>query len=274
MNINGATQLFGIIGNPVKHSLSPVMHNAAFSNLGYNGVYIPIQNKNIGNIIEAVRTLGFCGASVTIPFKEEVMHHIDEIDPIAQTIGAVNTLVFATNSTKIKGFNTDWLGSNKALEKYIDLKNSSALIIGAGGAAKAVAYGLVHAGAKVTIANRTKEKATKLAAELGCSATSLSNTKLIDADILINTTSIGMAPDIDGIPVFPEQLSQYKVVMDIVYSPLKTKLLQEAERRDCTIIDGLAMLLYQGIEQFRLWTGKQPSEEIMHKALLDALVIK
>ena len=143
MNINGKTKLFGIVGNPVTHSLSPAMHNSAFHKLGYNGVYIPVQSESITDIVQALRTLGCCGASVTIPFKEVVMECIDEIDPIAEAIGAVNTLVFDDSTGKIAGYNTDWVGSNKALETSTELNQSSALVIGAGGAAKAVAFGLV-----------------------------------------------------------------------------------------------------------------------------------
>ena len=275
MNINGKTQLFAIIGNPVSHSLSPAMHNAAFAELGINGAYVPIKANNIKKTIAGLRTLGFVGASITVPFKETVMDCLDSIAPTAATIGAVNTLSFSQQDQEglciCHGYNTDWIGSNSALSQVINPEGATALVIGAGGAAKAVVFGLLTAGAKVTIANRTQEKAEALAVELGCESVSLDNIATIPAEILINTTTVGMAPDSDRSPVPIELLPHYQVVMDIVYSPLQTTLLKQAMACGCKIIDGLDMLLYQGVEQFRIWTGVEPPRSIMRKALIETM---
>lgn len=275
MNINGKTQLFAIIGNPVSHSLSPAMHNAAFAELGINGAYVPIKAHNIKKTIASLRTLGFVGASITVPFKETVMDCLDNIDPTAAQIGAVNTLSFSEQDQEglctCNGYNTDWIGSNSALSQVINPEGATALVIGAGGAAKAVVFGLLTAGAKVTIANRTQEKAETLAVELGCESVSLDNIAKIPADILINTTTVGMAPDSDRSPVPSKILPHYQVVMDIVYSPLQTTLLKQAMACGCKIIDGLDMLLYQGVEQFRIWTGVEPPPSIMRKALIETM---
>lgn len=275
MNINGKTQLFAIIGNPVSHSLSPAMHNAAFAELGINGAYVPIKANNITQTIAGLRALGFVGASITVPFKETVMSCLDNIDPTATKIGAVNTLSFRQTDQEgvciCNGYNTDWIGSNSALSQVIDPDGATALVIGAGGAAKAVVFGLLTAGAKVTIANRTQEKAESLAAELGCDSVPLNNIATIPADILINTTTVGMTPHSDQSPVPSALLPHYQVVMDIVYAPLQTTLLKQAMACGCKVIDGLDMLLYQGVEQFRIWTGVTPPPSVMRKALIETI---
>lgn len=275
--INGKTKLFAIIGNPVSHSLSPAMHNAAFAELGMNCAYVPITATNIKETVAGLRHLGFGGASVTVPFKEEVIPWIEDVDPKAVTIGAVNTLVFDHESqgvpARCRGYNTDWIGSNRALYQAIDLHGATALVLGAGGAAKAVAYGLVHSGTVVTLANRTMEKAVTLASELQCAAISFDQLPTHSADILINTTTVGMSPHSDRSPIPAELLPHFRVVMDIVYAPLETRLLREAKSSGCKVIDGLDMLLYQGAEQFSLWTGTEAPVTVMRKALERALDI-
>lgn len=276
MPINGATRLYAIVGMPVTHSLSPVMQNAAFRSTGINGAYVPVPSEDIEKTVQGLRALGFGGASVTIPHKETVMACVDRLDPVAREIGAVNTLAFEqhpdTGEVVCVGYNTDWMGSNLALAKEIELKGSSALVLGAGGAAKAVAFGLLEAGAsKVFLANRTLQKAVALAEELGSDFVSLADIDQVDADILINTTSVGMTPHIDNSLVPKEYLSRYAVVMDIVYAPLETRLLKEAKASGCRTVDGLAMLYYQGLAQFKIWTGVEPPVSVMRDALLQEL---
>ncbi len=274
MTINGSTQLFAIAGNPVHHSLSPVMHNTAFQALDYNGVYVPLHIIDIQAGVQGMRHLGFRGASITVPHKEAVLSLADEIDDTAKDIGAANTLVFTsadTGRSKVKAYNTDWIGSNRALEQHIALKGSSALVLGAGGAAKAVAYGLLRAGAEVTVCNRTQSKAEDLARSLRCNWISLQNLQSYTGDILINTTTVGMTPHTDQSPFPGEGLCRFQAVMDIVYAPLETRLLREARKQGCRTVDGLAMLLYQGVEQFRLWTGQEPPVQLMRQALITAL---
>ncbi|MBM9536657.1 shikimate dehydrogenase [Desulfobulbus alkaliphilus] len=269
--INGTTRLFGIIGNPVAHSLSPIMHNAAFKTLGLNAVYLPMQPKNLDEGYRGLRALGFVGVSVTVPFKVAIMPLLDQIDPVARKIGAVNTLLFhqdAHGSTLCTGSNTDWIGSNRALETEIDLSGSTVLILGAGGAARAIGFGLVEAGATILVHNRTETKGRKLAAQLG--ATSVPDQQLADirADVLINTTSVGMSPNHQALPINPKLLSHFSVVMDIVYAPLETALLREAAACGCRTVDGLQMLLHQGTAQCSLWTGQEAPLAVMRQALL------
>lgn len=271
--INGHTQLFGIIGDPVEHSLSPVMHNAAFAHLGVNGVYVPMRPSDLADGFRGLRSLGFIGVSVTVPFKVAIMDFLDAIDPVARKIGAVNTLLFERTESGMycKGSNTDWLGSNQALAEVLDPVGRTILIIGAGGAARAVGFGLIEAGARVLITNRTESKGWELAAQLNCRFVPPGELAAVQADALINTTSVGMAPHTEAIPIAPELLPNFPVVMDIVYAPLETRLLREAAARGCRTIDGLKMLQYQGAAQFALWTGREAPHAVMRQALIAAL---
>ncbi len=278
MNINGKTALYGIIGNPVGHSLSPVMHNAALKALSINGVYVPMNVESVANAVTGLKELGFNGVSITIPHKETIFDFLDWIDPVAERIGAVNTLLFQKNAednlVTTHGFNTDWLGARMALADHVTLKNARALVFGAGGAAKAVAYGLHEAGVKVQVVNRTEDKARELASWLGCGFASYSDLASIQAEILVNTTSVGMVPNIDETVIPPELLGNFEVVMDIVYAPLQTRLLREASQKGCIVIDGLAMLLYQGAAQFEIWTGQRPPLNVMREALEHELLLR
>jgi shikimate dehydrogenase len=273
--LDGSTELFGIIGNPVRHTLSPVMHNAAFASLGMNRVYVPMEVHDVAQAMSGLRGLGFRGVSVTVPHKEAVMPFLDEIDPVAERIGAVNTLLLRKDSagrTVVRGCNTDWLGANAALAATgLDLRSKRVVVAGAGGAAKAVGFGLRQAGAEAIITNRTEKSGKALADWLGCEFLALDDLAWVQADVLINTTSVGMEPDADGIIVPPALLSKFAVVMDIVYAPLETRLLREAKAAGCKVIDGLAMLLYQGAEQFRLWTDTAAPVQVMRAALEEEL---
>lgn len=272
--VNGSTALFGIIGNPVRHSLSPVMHNAAFALMGMNRLYVPMEVADMSQAMSGLRALGFKGVSVTVPHKEAVIPFLDELDPVAEKIGAVNTLLFRKEGqrTLVRGFNTDWLGANAALAAAkINLQQSRVIVVGAGGAAKAVGFGLTQAGAEVVITNRTAESGKELAQWLGCSFVPLEDMAWLNAEVLINTTSVGMEPDVNGIVVPPSILSKFSAVMDIIYAPLETRLLREAKAAGCRTIDGLAMLLYQGAEQFRIWTGLTAPELVMRAALEEEL---
>ncbi len=269
MEINATTEIYGILGNPVAHSLSPAMHNAAFTALGLNKAYLPFPVQDIAQAMTGLRALGIKGVSVTIPHKEAVLPYLDSIDPIAKKIGAVNTLII--NNGAIHGANTDWLGANRALSEKISLKGSSVLLLGAGGSARAIGFGLLEAGASLTIASRSPEKGRALAELCGCLWLPLTEAASISSDILINATSMGMGTQQDLLPVVKEALSNFKVVMDIVYAPLTTRLLHEAEQAGCQTINGLAMLLYQGVAQFELMTDQQAPVEVMRQSLLNAL---
>ncbi|OAG26943.1 shikimate dehydrogenase [Thermodesulfatator autotrophicus] len=255
---------YGIIGWPVSHSLSPAMHNAVLKSLGIKAVYglLPLAPQNLSEGIKGIRALNIKGVSVTVPHKEAVIPLLDDIDPVASKIGAVNTIV--NKDSLLLGFNTDWIGVKKALKEKIDISGKKAVVVGAGGAAKAVVYALIREGASVVIYNRTFEKAQKLAQTLGGVAFPWEELKNASGDILIQTTSVGLKEDKSPVP--EEILSQFEVVMDIVYQPLKTRLLKEAEKAGCKIIDGLSMLVYQGIEQFYLWFGTRPQASLMREA--------
>jgi shikimate dehydrogenase len=272
MNINGSTKVYGIIGNPVAHSLSPAMHNAAFAALGENRVYVPLPVIRLDGVLAAVRNLGLSGLSVTIPFKEAVLAWLDEIDPVAARIGAVNTIQVRemNGERELFGTNTDWLGANRALAEEISLTGSRAVILGAGGAARAIGFGLMEAGATIEIHSRTEKRGRALADTLGCLWRPLKDTGSRPAEILINATSVGMAPKASDSPVRRDVLSSFTVVMDIVYSPLQTRLLREAAAAGCRCIDGLQMLLYQGAAQCELWTGRTAPVKAMRAALLQA----
>lgn len=262
---DAATALYGILGHPVGHSLSPAMHNAAFEAAGINGVYLAFDVTDLRAAVQGIRGLGIRGLSVTIPHKVAVMKLLDEIDPVAKRIGAVNTIV--NRDGRLLGANTDWLGAVKALEEKTDLEAGSVLVIGAGGSARAVCAGLVERGARVHIANRTVEKARELARVHGCTWSGLDHIESVRADILINTTSVGMEPDTVGMPVPSRLLPGFSIVMDIVYAPLETKMLQEAAKAGCGTISGLRMLLLQAVTQFEIWTGMDAPQEVMEGVL-------
>jgi shikimate dehydrogenase len=263
------TGLFGIIGHPVGHSLSPAMHNAAFMAMGLNAAYLAFDVTDLDAALAGIRGLGIKGVSVTIPHKEAVLRFLDEIDPVAHKIGAVNTIV--NRSGHLSGMNTDCTGALSAIEEVIPVRGRKVLVLGAGGAARAVCAGLADRGAAVHVANRTPERAMALAKAFGLTWSGFERLGDIEADILINTTSIGMRPGYNETPMAKGLLMSFEVVMDIVYSPLKTRLLKEAEDAGCKTINGLRMLLYQAEAQFEIWTGQKAPREAMEGALKTAL---
>lgn len=276
MKIDGSTKIYGILGNPVHHSLSPVMHNAAFAACGLNSAYLPFLVEDLSSALLGLRGLNIRGVSVTIPHKEKVIPHLDHVDDIAARIGAVNTIRCEQHgdNLRLSGFNTDWQGAIRPLQEQGELAGANAVILGAGGSARAVGFGLLEAGATITLCSRTESHGRQLAEELGCPWQSLQDFSALKAEILVNTTSVGMAPQQEFSPVAQKGLNHYEVVMDIVYAPLKTRLLIEAEEQGCTTINGLEMLLNQGAAQFEIWTGQEAPIEVMRKALLDAVTAR
>ncbi len=244
------------------------MHNAAFEHQGINAVYLAFETDRPGPALDAVKTLGIKGLSVTVPNKEAVMDYLDETDDTALRIGAVNTVKNVDGY--LIGTNTDWIGAIKALKEVVDIKGRKVVVLGAGGSARAVIFGLLKHGARVHIANRTKDKARRLAEEFHCSFSGLEEVSKMDGQTLINTTSVGMGKLKGLSPIPEEQLERFSVVMDIVYGKDKTKLLRDAESRGCTIIAGIEMLLHQAAAQFEFWTGRKAPFKVMKKALLDA----
>jgi len=261
--------LYAVIGNPVSHSLSPLMHNRAFSVVGHQGIYVAIKVTDIGAAVNGIRALGFKGVSVTIPHKISVMAHLDEIDDMAVKIGAVNTIL--NRDGTLVGFNSDVLGAVRALNDVTTLRGKSVAIIGAGGAARAAGFGIASEGATLTIVNRGIARGETLAADLEADFLPLAKFDGSGTDVLVNTTPVGMTPHEQETPLKRDTLRASMVVMDMVYNPVKTRLLQEAERIGCLTVSGAAMFVYQGAFQFELWTKKSAPLEVMKLTVSEAL---
>ena len=280
--INGKTNVFGIIGDPVEHTLSPGMHNAAFKKLDMNNIYVPfhVKAEELEDAIAGAYAMGIKGLNITIPHKTEVIKYLDYLDIAAGLIGAVNTIEFGKNGAV--GHNTDGIGAVRAISEITSVKNKKVMILGAGGAARAIAFQILLSGANnLIISNRTIEKASELRDDLveklepNVKITDLGHgleTELKDTDILVNTTPIGMYPNTNQKPlVTADMMHEDLVVNDIVYNPLKTGLLEQAEKAGAKPISGVKMLIYQGMESFKIWTGIEPPVEVFKKALMDQM---
>ena len=262
--------IFALFGNPVGHSLSPLMHNAAYHKMGINASYVPCCVENPEEAIERIKERSIRGASVTIPFKTAVMPYLDEVEDSARTIGAVNT-IWHDDKGRLTGYNTDWIGVVLGLEQSLVIQGKTFAILGAGGAARAVVFGILHKGGIPLILNRTTTRGAEMAQEFGCPFYHLSEIGGISADCLINTTPVGMTPEKGKSPIAKEVLTNFRWVMDCIYNPLKTQLLQDAEEAGCTVLNGVGMFVYQGAEQIKIWTGKEPPREFMRQVVLDKL---
>jgi len=277
-----AAKIFMLIGDPVEGTLSPAMMNSAFEELGLNHAYVAVRvpGKLLPDAISGCRAMDIAGLNVTIPHKIAVMSLLDELDESALTVGAVNTVKNIRG--KLVGFNTDGRGAVRNLEeKAGKIKGKKVLLLGSGGAARAIAFSVAEAGAKLTIANRTVSRARALAAEteckLGVRAESISidrvNLKkaIASTDILINATSVGMSPDAGKTLVDSGMMRRGLVVHDIVYKPARTRLLQEAKRSGAKAVEGLGMLVQQGALAFEIWTGKRAPVKVMEAAARDEI---
>ena len=269
--ISAKTQLCMVIGQPVCHSLSPAMHNAAYRELGIDDrfVYVAseIDTSDLGIAMAAVRAMSIRGLSCTVPYKTAVMKYLDEIDPVAEKIGAVNTVVNDGNS--LKGYNTDWLGVLVPMEEMLELKGKRVAILGAGGAARAMLFAVASRGAQPKVFNRTKERAEALAGDFpSCACGTLDELdELVDFDVILNSTTVGMGSDLEESLVAPELLRKAHIVLDAVYMPPETKLLRDAKSKGASVISGLDMLLYQGMAQFDYYTGMDAPKDAMREAL-------
>jgi len=260
---------FCLFGNPVSHSLSPIMHRAAFCAMNVKAYYHAFSIKSIEGAIEGMRAMGIDGASVTIPFKEAVIPYLDEVDEEALSIGAVNTIL--NRNGYLVGFNTDGIGFLRGLREKTEPKGKKCVVIGAGGAARAIIFSLKKAGAEPIILNRTVEKGEKLARKLSCTFLPLKHIRELEAGILINTTPVGMYPQVEDSPVPGEYLDRFELVVDIIYNPRETKLLRTARKKGRETLNGVSMFVYQGAEQIRLWMGLHPPIEVMRRAVEEAL---
>ncbi len=272
--INRETELYGVIGNPVSHSISPAIHNSSFIAKGLNSVYVPLKVSDIETFINDFRKMDFRGFSVTIPHKESILPFLDDIEYVAGKIGAINTVV--NRDGRLRGHNTDCMAAVKGLEDGMEgnkdtLKDKKVAVIGAGGAARAIAFGLKEKGCHITIYNRTLARAKRLSDDVGCKFRRFEEISELNTDILINSTSIGMFPNLEESPVPKDVLKEGMIVFDAVYNPIETKLLKDAKGRGCHTVNGLTMFINQAAEQFRLWTGIEPPVEIMKKVAKNML---
>jgi len=256
-------KIYGLIGNPVSKSKGYLLFNSLFRQHKLNNIYLNFLVNDLKDFTDVFPDM-LAGFSITMPHKQAIMNCLDEIDPAAERIGAVNTVV--NKDGRLLGYNTDMTGAVRPIEAKTTLKNKPVTLLGAGGAARAIAVGILEKGGRLTILNRTVSKAQKLAGELNCGFGPLSDFEKIETDILINVTSVGMHPDIDKTPV-NTNLVKDMLVFDAIYNPAKTRLLKEAEKNNCTIISGMEMFINQAAEQFRLWTGIQPDSGLMARIL-------
>ncbi len=277
-NISGKTKLCGLIGDPVEHTMSPAMHNAAFRNAGLDYIYVAfrVTADKLAAAIEGIRALQIPGMNVTIPHKVNVIPLLDKLDPLAEKIGAVNTIV--NDNGVLTGYNTDATGFlQPLLEKGVEPKGKNVAVIGAGGASRAVSFILADRGANIVVLNRIEELewaadlAERITQEFGKPVNALELTEgnlagVIDrADILVNATSVGMSPN-DGISAVPAKLlNKDLIVYDVVYNPEKTQFLKDAEKAGATIISGVDMLVWQGILAFEKWMGIKPPFDLMKR---------
>jgi shikimate dehydrogenase len=260
-----------LIGDPVEHSLSPLIHNAAYQALSLKYVYVPLRFQDVERAIESIREMGIRGASITLPHKTKAAKYIDKVDPLAEEIGAVNTIT--NDNGVLTGYNTDGEGALQALEEMTTLNGKKVILVGSGGAASAIAFGLKKKGVKLVVLNRTEGKARELAKKVSAEdAGGLDKLSLVSsADILINATSVGMPPETDQSIIPKELLHDRLVVFDIVSNPKNTRLLIEARKQGCVIVYGYKMLLYQAARQFELFTGLKAPLPVMESALTQAL---
>ena len=277
--INRDTQVFGVIADPVGHSYSPLVHNAAFQHQGINAVYVPIRvpREDIDSFLDDVPSLGIRGLSVTIPHKETVLGRLTKIDASVKAIGAANTILF--EGEHLIGYNTDFRAAMVSLERAMNvnrdsnepLQGKTALVLGAGGAAKAVIYGLKQRGADVLIANRSRHRAESLATAFDAKVVDWVGRHQTHADILVNCTPVGMHPDVDATPFDRHHLRPNMVVFDTVYNPENTLLLKEAKAQSCTRVTGVEMFIRQAGLQYKLFTGNEPPLDQMRDILKRAI---
>ncbi len=282
--ISGKTRVCGVIGDPIEHTMSPVMHNTAFEKLGIDYLYVPlrVRKEELDKAVDGMRALNIRGLNITIPHKVAIIPYLDKLDPLAEKIGAVNTIV--NDDGVLTGYNTDATGFRQALlERGVEPEGKNMVIMGAGGASRAISFILTERGAHLVILNRLLELdwAEELARRLSqvftkeIEALELNERNLARvlerADILINATSVGMSPDIDETSVPSKLLKPGLVVFDIVYNPIKTRLLREAEEAGAQTISGLDMLVWQGALSFEKWTGLKAPVEVMREEAIKEL---
>lgn len=263
--LNRATRVYGVLGYPLAHSLSPLMLNTAFRRASINAVYVPLPAREAKEVLAAMDALALSGFSITLPHKSALLKSMDGVDPVAKRVGAINTVV--RSAGKLYGFNTDVAGIVQPLASVLKLAGARALVLGAGGAARAAVFGLKEEGAEVFVANRTAARGRALAAAAKAKFLPRAELKKANFDVLINATPVGQFPKIEASPLAPEEI-RAAVVFDLVYNPLETTLLRQAREKGARVISGLEMFVTQGARQFEIWTGKPaPREEMLREVL-------
>ncbi len=282
--VSGKTKICGLIGDPIEHTMSPVMHNAAFKKLGLDYLYVPfrVSKEELSKAVKGIRALNIRGLNVTLPHKVAIIPMLDGLDPLAEKIGAVNTVM--NNDGDLRGYNTDASGFLQALlERGVEPGGKNAIILGAGGASRAIAYILAERDAHLTILNRqleldwAEELARRISHDFKKEVRALElnfenlTTALAGADMLINATSVGMSPGSQETPVPARLLKSKLIVFDIVYNPVRTRLLKEAEAAGARTIGGIDMLAWQGALSFEKWTGQPAPLDLMRQEAIKAL---
>ena len=268
-SIDAGTRVYGVAGNPVQHSLSPIMMNTAFHRETVNAVYLAMQTEKVADLLLLIREVPVHGVSVTMPLKQEIMKHLDRTDALSQKIGACNTIVRSQDG-KLIGYNTDVTGVVRPLEQRLDLRKAKILLLGAGGAARAAAFGLRQRGAEVFILNRTPQTAQKLAREAEAKTIRRDQVAKTTFDVIVNATPVGMAGNKQQ-TILEEKELNARLVFDMVYNPIDTPLLKMARSKGSAVITGAEMFVQQGAEQFQLWTGKPAPREDMWRVVNHAL---
>ena len=266
--VDAATRVYGVAGDPIEHSLSPVIMNTALRRENVNGVYLPLHAKTLKDLIYCVREIPLHGLSITMPYKQSIVAHLDNTDAHTTKIGACNTVVRGQDG-KLYGFNTDVAGVVRPLEQRISIDKAKVLVIGAGGAARAAVFGLKERGAEVWILNRTSVKAQKLARQAKARTIKRADLRKVAFDVIINATPVGMGNPRDC-PLKDDEI-QARVVFDMVYDPVETHLLQVARAKGIAVIPGVEMFVQQAARQFEIWTGKPAPAGDMLRAVTIAL---
>lgn len=277
--ITPETEIFGVIADPVAHSFSPLIHNAAFLQAKMNRVYVPfrVPREELPQFMHDCRELGVKGLSVTIPHKEEILHHVHKIDEASQEVGASNTVVWKEDEPL--GFNTDYRAAMASIDRLLtgaggestSMAGKTALVLGAGGVARPIVYGLKKRGADVVIANRTPERADDMATRFQCRSVAWSLRHTIKPDLLVNCTPVGMHPNMDESPFPAMYLRAGMFVFDTIYNPEQTLLIKEARENACETVTGVEMFVSQAAHQFRLFTGEEAPVEIMRQSFRRAI---
>jgi 3-dehydroquinate dehydratase/shikimate dehydrogenase len=267
--ITAKTRVFGVVGDPIGHSLSPHLHNTGFQAAKVDAVFLPFLVRDLRDFLSAVSSFKISGFAVTIPHKQSILRHLDVCDPLAASIGAVNTVVVRPNG-KLHGYNTDYLGVLRALENKIKMHGSRVLIFGAGGSARAVAFALAQAGVAVYVCARRPKQAAALAQSVGGETIPRTRLRAESFDAIVNTTPVGMYPHVNESPLDARELN-CRLLFDLIYRPRVTKLMQLGSRRRIETVSGLDMFIAQGTAQWELWTGRRAPVAPMRRAVLRAL---